>query len=404
MAAADAAAGGRRRLRRRIEPLLPGLVALWGVGVLAALGALARRLAARAAARRARACAAAPAGLEATLARLRAALRVSAPVRLSSRLSCEVPTVVGWLRPVILLPAAPSPASPPQQLELILAHELAHVRRHDYLVNLLQTAVETLLFYHPAVWWVSHRMRVEREHCCDDLAVAACGDAVRYARALAELEGLVLGRAGAGDGRERRLAASSASRGSSGARRRAVAARSAALGGAGRRSPASRSASASAAILLDRRSADVVDVPRRRAADRRRPPTPTRGDPPRPRRRRSRKRPRRARAGAAGPAASRREPPARGARSARFPLERVLELARAGRHAGVHRRDGRARLPVADRGAARSRCARQGVGPEYVRELAGAGYAEPLRRTSSSSCARRASPPDFVAGAAASRG
>ena len=57
----------------------------------------------------------------------------------------------------------------PQQLEAILAHELAHIRRHDYLVNLLQTLVETLLFYHPAVWWLSHRIRIERENCCDDL-------------------------------------------------------------------------------------------------------------------------------------------------------------------------------------------------------------------------------------------
>src|SRR5262249_4305398 len=94
-------------------------------------------------------------------------------------------------------------------------HELAHVRRFDFLVNLLQTGVETLLFYHPAVWWVSHRMRVEREHCCDDLAVAACGDPVRYARALADLEDAcaaapALGVAGSGGslpGRAPRLAA-----------------------------------------------------------------------------------------------------------------------------------------------------------------------------------------------------
>ena len=72
----------------------------------------------------------------------------------------------------------------------MLAHELAHIRRHDYLVNLLQSAVETLLFYHPAVWWVSSAVRAEREHCCDDLAVVACGDAVLYARALTAIETL----------------------------------------------------------------------------------------------------------------------------------------------------------------------------------------------------------------------
>ena len=71
---------------------------------------------------------------------------------------------------------------PPHQLEAILAHELAHIRRHDYLVNLLQTLVETLLFYHPAVWWLSRRIRAERENCCDDLAVSLCGDPYTYAQ------------------------------------------------------------------------------------------------------------------------------------------------------------------------------------------------------------------------------
>ena len=76
----------------------------------------------------------------------------------------------------------------PSQVEAILAHELAHIRRHDYAVNVLQTIAETLLFYHPAVWWVSNRIRAEREHCCDEIAVAVCGDPVGYAQALAELE------------------------------------------------------------------------------------------------------------------------------------------------------------------------------------------------------------------------
>ena len=73
---------------------------------------------------------------------------------------------------------------------IILAHELAHVSRHDFLANLLQTLVETLFFYHPAVWWLSHRIRVERENCCDDLAVAALGNRVEYGRALLALEEL----------------------------------------------------------------------------------------------------------------------------------------------------------------------------------------------------------------------
>jgi len=75
-------------------------------------------------------------------------------------------------------------------LEAVIAHELAHVRRYDYLVNLLQTALETLLFYHPAVWWLSRRVRVEREHACDDAAVECVGDALLYGRSLAALEQL----------------------------------------------------------------------------------------------------------------------------------------------------------------------------------------------------------------------
>ena len=100
----------------------------------------------------------------------------------------DVPLVVGCLRPIVVLPIAAMSQLNAAQVEAILAHELAHMRRHDYLVNLMQTLAETLLFYHPAVWWLSARIRDEREHCCDDVAVAVCGDPVGYAAALAELE------------------------------------------------------------------------------------------------------------------------------------------------------------------------------------------------------------------------
>ncbi|HVQ27945.1 MAG TPA: M56 family metallopeptidase [Vicinamibacteria bacterium] len=176
-------------LRPRVEARLPWLVGLWGAGVLLlslrTLGgwALVQRL-------KSTGLVAPPAESTAALARLRELLRVSAPVRLYESALVGVPTVIGWLRPVILVPASALSGLTPQQLELILAHELAHVSRRDYLVNLLQTMVETLLFYHPAVFWVSRRMRIEREHCCDDLAVAACGNPVRYARALADLQGM----------------------------------------------------------------------------------------------------------------------------------------------------------------------------------------------------------------------
>ena len=99
----------------------------------------------------------------------------------------RTPTVLGALKPVILLPASALTGLTPPQLDAILAHELAHIRRHDYAVNLFQTLVETLLFYHPAVWWLSSRIRAERELCCDDLALTACSDRATYARALALL-------------------------------------------------------------------------------------------------------------------------------------------------------------------------------------------------------------------------
>ena len=134
--------------------------------------------------------AAAPPAWEHIAAWLSKRLHIARPIRLLESALVEVPTVIGWLRPVVLLPASAMTGMGTQQLEAILAHELAHIRRHDYLVNLLQTLVETLLFYHPAVWWLSRRIRVERENCCDDLAVSLCGDPYAYAKALADLEEL----------------------------------------------------------------------------------------------------------------------------------------------------------------------------------------------------------------------
>ncbi|HEY6403262.1 MAG TPA: M56 family metallopeptidase [Blastocatellia bacterium] len=117
-------------------------------------------------------------------------IRVLRPVRLLESAVVQVPTVIGWLRPVVLIPASALVGLAPRQLEAVIAHELAHIRRYDYLVNLLQSAVEILLFYHPAVWRLSREIRQEREDCCDDVAVEVCGDALIYARALTEIEAL----------------------------------------------------------------------------------------------------------------------------------------------------------------------------------------------------------------------
>jgi beta-lactamase regulating signal transducer with metallopeptidase domain len=101
----------------------------------------------------------------------------------------DTPAVVGWFRPVVLIPLSALAALPVEQLEAIVAHELAHIKRYDALVNLFQIAAETVFFYHPAVWWVNRVIRAERENCCDDIAVEVCGNASEYARALATLSG-----------------------------------------------------------------------------------------------------------------------------------------------------------------------------------------------------------------------
>jgi beta-lactamase regulating signal transducer with metallopeptidase domain/uncharacterized protein YnzC (UPF0291/DUF896 family) len=100
----------------------------------------------------------------------------------------QAPAVIGWFRPIVFLPATALTGLSEEQLELVIAHELAHIQRLDPFVNVFQVCVETLLFYHPAVWWLNKRIRAEREHCCDDTAVALCGNAVEYARALTLME------------------------------------------------------------------------------------------------------------------------------------------------------------------------------------------------------------------------
>lgn len=113
---------------------------------------------------------------------------ISKIVRVAVSAKVTVPSVIGWLKPLILIPPSAMAGLTPLQMELILAHELAHIRRQDYLWNLMQLAIETLLFYHPVVRWISHQGRLEREQCCDDMVVEKHGNAVEYARALTELE------------------------------------------------------------------------------------------------------------------------------------------------------------------------------------------------------------------------
>lgn len=174
----------RERAAELLTPLLPWVVCAWLLGVLAlslwhlrgwVLVQRLRRVGVQPAAQTVRR----------VLPAFAARLGVKRAVRALESAWVRVPTVIGWLRPVILLPTQAVTGLTAEQLEAILAHELAHIRRHDYLVNLLQAFAETLLFYHPGVWWVSRRIRAERENCCDDLAVRTCAAPVVYARALA---------------------------------------------------------------------------------------------------------------------------------------------------------------------------------------------------------------------------
>lgn len=182
-------APGPGGFREGLEPLLPYASAFWTAGV-SLLGL--RLLGGWWWLQRLRWLGSKPAS-EAWASRLRALaerLGVRGSVALLESWAADAPMVIGWLRPVILVPAAALAGLSPEGLEAVLAHELAHVRRHDYLVNLLQSLVEALFFHHPAAWWLSGQIRAEREHCCDDAAVDLCGDPLLYARALADLEDL----------------------------------------------------------------------------------------------------------------------------------------------------------------------------------------------------------------------
>ncbi len=173
----------------RLERLLPWFLAGWalGVGVLTLrfLGSWAwvQRL-------RHRGAEPVPGEWHLVLSRLCRELRLARTVRLLRSTLVEVPTALGWLRPVILLPASALAGLSPDFLEAILAHELAHIRRGDFVVNLLQTFAEALLFFHPAAWWLSRQIRETREHCCDDAAAALLGDPLPLAQGLAALAAL----------------------------------------------------------------------------------------------------------------------------------------------------------------------------------------------------------------------
>jgi beta-lactamase regulating signal transducer with metallopeptidase domain len=130
-----------------------------------------------------------PAGVEEKFRALQQRLGIRRVIRYCECRLLGVPAVIGFFRPIVLVPMRALTGLTEEQLEAVIAHELGHIKRFDVAVNFFQVIAETLFFFHPAVWWLNKRIRADREDCCDDVAIAACGGRVGYARALATMEG-----------------------------------------------------------------------------------------------------------------------------------------------------------------------------------------------------------------------
>ncbi|MBI9068645.1 MAG: M48 family metalloprotease [Salinivirgaceae bacterium] len=118
------------------------------------------------------------------------ALSINKPIQILQSYIATVPMIIGHLKPIILIPVSLFTGLSDKEIEAIIAHELAHIKRHDYFFNIIQAVIETLFFFHPAVWVISKIIRDEREHSCDKLAVIATGDKLNYIKALASAQEL----------------------------------------------------------------------------------------------------------------------------------------------------------------------------------------------------------------------
>jgi beta-lactamase regulating signal transducer with metallopeptidase domain len=179
--------GGAPAVRSLSAQALPLLVEFWLAGVLFFTLRTAGSLIYLERLRRAASTSVAP-KLLAKCRELQARLGLQRVIRFCECRWLDAPAVIGWFRPVVLLPVRALTGLTEDQIEAVIAHELAHIRRFDAFVNLFQVIAESLLFFHPAVWWLNKRVRTEREHCCDDVAIAACGNHLGYARALTTME------------------------------------------------------------------------------------------------------------------------------------------------------------------------------------------------------------------------
>ncbi len=115
-------------------------------------------------------------------------LNIQRKIQISKLPGLEWPVVVGFLRPVLLIPVSFFTGMNDEFIESIILHELAHIKRYDYFMNMVQAIIETLGFFHPAVWWISKKIREERENCCDDIAINEIGDSLIYVKSLVKLE------------------------------------------------------------------------------------------------------------------------------------------------------------------------------------------------------------------------
>ncbi len=187
LAASPAMNHRRAWLADHLEPALPWIDGVWMIGVsLLALRAMGGWYQLQTLRKRARWTI--PADVAHQFHQISERMQLAGQISL--RISDEVisPLAMGAWRATVILPVSAVLRMPPSELEAVLAHELAHIRRFDYLCNLFQTAVESVLFFHPAVWWLSRTVRERREVCCDEVAVSVCADPVVYAQALLRLE------------------------------------------------------------------------------------------------------------------------------------------------------------------------------------------------------------------------
>jgi beta-lactamase regulating signal transducer with metallopeptidase domain len=119
---------------------------------------------------------------------LAAKVNVQKGIELVESALVRSPMVIGHLKPVILFPIGAINRLNPNEVEAILAHELAHVMRNDYVFNIIQSVIEALFYFHPAVWWISAQIRAERDNCCDDVALELCGNSMTYAKSLVSVQ------------------------------------------------------------------------------------------------------------------------------------------------------------------------------------------------------------------------